>query len=140
MTASIRGHKGSIKVFVSGKDAEIINITSFEANQDSTFSRSHYVGQQLPVGDQTIEGWSGSLDTEVTGAQIDDLIDLITAENLRGVGVEDKTLVLTENYPDGQVRSYVSFDCQFKMSKRNPPQTEKVTKRLEFQASARLPL
>ena len=138
--ASIRGHLGSLKIFKAGKDAEIINITNFEANQDSTFQRSFYVGQQLPIGDQTIEGWSGSIDTEVTGTELDDIIDAISTQNLNGIGVEAITLILTENYPDGRSRSYVYFDLQLKMSKRNPGQTEKVTKRLEFQASGRLPL
>ena len=138
--ASIRGHLGTIKVFRQGKDATIINVTNFEANQDSTFIRSHYAGAQLPIGDQSIEGFSGSIDVEVTGPEVDDIVDAIVVQNLNGIGVEDITMVLTENYPDGRTRSYVYFDMQLRMSKRNPGQTEKVTKRLEFQASGRLPL
>lgn len=138
--SSIRGHQGSIKVFKQGKDRGIINVTSFEANQDSTFIRSNYVGQALPVGDQTEEGWSGTIDTEVTGTEVDDLIDEVITENLNGIGREDITMILGENYPNGQIRNYVYFDVQLKMSKRNGPQTEKVTKRLDFQASGRLPL
>ena len=140
MSASIRGHQGSLKVFKAGKDTSLINITRFEVNQDSTFSRSQYVGQQLPVGDQTQDGWSASVDLEVTGSEVDELIDALITQNLNGIGVEDLTMTLGENYPDGQVKSHVYFDMQFKMSKTNPNQTEKMTKRLEFQASGRLPL
>lgn len=140
MTASIRGHQGTIKVFKAGALADIVNITSAEVNQDSTFSRSFYVGKQLPEGDQSIEGWSGTMDLEVKGPEVDDLIDAIIANNLAGVGVEEITVIMQENYPDGTVRAYVYFDLQMKMSKRQPGLTEKVTKRLEWQASGRLPL
>lgn len=137
---TLRGHQGTLKLFRQGQDANIVNITNAEANQDSTFIRSFFVGAQLPVGDQSIEGFSGSIDVEVTGPEVDDVIDAISTQNLNGIGVEQITMVLTEFYADGTNRSYVYFDMQLRMSKRNPGQTEKLTKRLEFQASGRVPL
>ena len=117
-----------------------VNITKAEANQDSTFSRAFYVGKNVGEGDQTIEGWSGNMDLEVKGPEVDDFIDAVVANNLAGIGVEEITVIMEEQYPDGTLRAYVYFDMQFKMSKSQPGMTEKVTKRLEWQASGRLPL
>lgn len=140
MAASIRGHVGSIKVFENGAVANIVNILNVDINQDSSFSRSFYVGKTTGEGDQTIEGWSGSMEAEVKDAAIDEFIDALVTNNLNGIGVSDYTLVTTENYPNGTTKSYVYFDCQFKMSKRQAGLTEKMTKRLEFQCSGRQPL
>ncbi len=134
---SIRGHQGSIKVYENAADSKIINVTSFEANQDSTFMRTNYVGVAAPEGDQVIEGWSGNLDAEVKDDSIDVLIDGIVTNNLNGIGVSDYTLVLTENYPDGTTASYVYFDVQMKMGRKQEGLQSKVTKKLEFQASGR---
>lgn len=140
MSASIRGHQGKVKIVYANNNTGIVNITSAEVNQDSTFMRSNYVGQSLPEGDQVMEGWSGSMDCEVKGPEIDDLIDDMVSNNLAGIGVKELVLVLDEYYTDGTIRSYVYFDVQAKMSKRQPNQTEKMTKRLEWQASGRIPL
>lgn len=137
MSASIRGHQGQIRLFKDGALLNIVDITRFEVNQDSTFSRTHYVGRPVPEGDQSIEGWSGTIDLEVKDDAVDSFIDDLVNANLNGIGVPDCTLILTENYPDGRLSSYVYFDAQFKMSKTNPGGTEKVTKRLEFQCSGR---
>jgi len=140
MSASIRGHQGQFKIFQDGALQNIVNLTNVEVNQDSTFSRSMYVGQQVPEGDQSIEGWSGSVEAEVKDASIDEFIDALVTNNLNGIGVSDYTFITTENYPDGTSKSYVYFDVQFKMSRRNPGLNEKITKRLEFQASGRIAL
>lgn len=140
MAASIRGHQAQMKVFLDGRDTAIVNIVNFEVNMDSTFSRSNYVGAAVPEGDQSIDGWSGTMEAEVKGPEIDDLIDAITNQNQSGIGVSDITIVDTELYADGRLRSYVYFDLQIRMSKRQAGLTEKVTKRLEFQASGRIPL
>jgi len=140
MPASIRGHQGQFKIFENGDLSNIVDITSFEVNQDSDFSRTEYVGRSIPEGDQSHKGWTGSLDAEVKDASIDDFIDALITNNLNGIGVSDYTLVLTESYGDGQVASYVYGDCQFKMSKRQSGLSEKVTKRLEFQAGFRIRL
>jgi hypothetical protein len=137
MSASIRGHQGKIKFFKDGGDLKILNITSLDINQDSNFIRSNYVGNPIPEGDQSFEGWSGSIDAEVKGSEIDDLIDALVEDNLNGIGVSDYTFVSTEEYSDGTSRSYVYFDCQFKMSRKNGGQQEKITKKLDFQASGR---
>ena len=94
----------------------------------------------VPEGDQTIEGWSGSIDLEVKDASVDEFIDALVANNLNGIGVSDYTFMSTESYADGTLKSYIYFDVQWKMSKRQAGLTEKMTKRLEFQASGRLPL
>jgi len=137
MPASIRGHQGQFKIFENGALVNIVHITSVDLNQDSNFQRSFYVGAAQPEGDQTIEGWSGSVELEVKDSDVDEFIDGLTNNNLNGIGVSDYTFITTENYGDGQSRSYVYYDCQFKMSRRQSGLNEKVTKRLEFQASGR---
>lgn len=134
---SIRGHKGQFKIFENGQLSNIVDLTSVEVNQDSSFSRTNYVGRPLPEGDQTIEGWSGSLEAEVKDDSIDAFIDALVTNNLNGIGVSDYTFLTVEEYGDGTRASYVYFDCQFKMSRRQSGLTEKITKRLEFQASGR---
>ena len=137
---SIRGHQGKIKLFKSGQPTGIINIVSADINQDSSFMRSNYVGNKIPEGDQSIEGWSGSMDLEVKGPEVDDFIDAIIAGNLAGVGADEMTVMIEEFYPNGTGQSYVYYDCQFKMSKRMAGLNEKITKRLDFQASDRIKL
>jgi hypothetical protein len=138
--ASIRGHQNKLRLFKSGQPVNLLNITSFEANQDSDFSRSNYVGNQIPEGDQAILGWSGSVDLEVKDATVEDIVDSIIAGNLVGIGVDEISMLLTEEYPNGQTASYVYYDMQLKMSKRSGGLNEKVTKRLDWQASGRIKL
>src|SRR4051812_26888131 len=116
--ASIRGHMGSVKFFKDGELQNILNLTSVDLNQDSTFSRANYVGNPVSEGDQSIDGWSGSCDAEVKDATIDLFIDALINANLAGIGVSDYTFVVTEKYPNGTSQSYVYFDCQFKMSRK----------------------
>lgn len=137
---SIRGHKGQFKVFENGQLTNIVNITSADIAQDSTMSRTFYVGRPLPEGDQSIEGWSGSIEVEVKDAAEDEFIDALITNNLNGIGVSDYTMLTVEEYGDGSRKSYVYFDCQFKLSRRQGGLTEKITKTLEFQASGRTPL
>jgi len=137
---SIRGHQGKIKLFKNGGPTGVINILSADVNQDSSFSRSFYVGQTIPEGDQSIEGWSGSMDLEVKDASVDEMIDSIVAGNLAGVGADEMSVLIEEHYPDGTSSKYVYFDCQMKMSKRVGGMNEKQTKRVEFQASGRIAL
>lgn len=137
MSASIRGHQGQFKIFKDGALVDIVNLTSVDVNMDSSFSRSFYVGNPVGEGDQSIEGWSGSLECEVKDASVDEFIDALIENNLNGIGVSDYTFVTTENYPDGTTKSYVYFDVQFKMGRKQSGLNEKLTKRLEFQASGR---
>ena len=137
MPASIRGHQGQFKIFENGELVDVAEIVSFDVTQDSDFSRSEYVGRSIPEGDQSIKGWSGSLDAEVKNDVIDAFIDALVTNNLNGIGVSDYTLLLTEQYGDGQTASYIYVDCQFKMSKRQSGLSDKMTKRLEFQSSFR---
>lgn len=134
---SIRGHKGQIKIFENGNPTNIVDITSVDVAQDSTFQRTFYVGRPLPEGDQTIEGWSGSCELEVKDASVDEFIDALITNNLNGIGVSDYSFVTTEEFGDGTRASYVYYDVQWKMSKRQAGLTEKITKRLDFQASGR---
>lgn len=137
MGASIRGHQGQLKFFQDGALVGIVNLTSCDINQDSSFSRAFYVGQPVGEGDQAHEGWSGSCEAEVKDAAIDEFIDALVESNLNGIGVSDYTMVTTENYADGTTKSYVYFDMQFKMGRKQSGLNEKITKRLEFQASGR---
>lgn len=137
MPASIRGHQGRIRILRNGGDSEIIHITSADINQDSTFSRSFYVGNPIPEGDQSVEGWSGSMELEVKNAKVDELIDAMVSGQLAGIGVEDVAYMIDELYADGTLSSYVYFNVQIRMSKRVSGQTEKQTKRVDFQSSGR---
>lgn len=140
MGASIRGHQGQFKIFKDGGDTRIVNLTNVDINQDSSFIRSKFVGQAVPEGDQAIDGWSGSLDAEVKGPEIDDFIDALVTDNLNGIGVSNYTFVSTELYTDGTTRSYVYSDAQFKMSRKQGSFDAKITKKLDFQASSRTPI
>lgn len=135
--SSIKGHSGQFRIFQDGALSNIVDITSVELNQDSEFMRTHYVGNPIPEGDQSVNGWSGSLELEVKDSSVDDFIDALVTNNLNGIGVSDYTFIETESYADGTVKSWVHFDCQFKMSKRNPGGNQKMTKRLDFQSSGR---
>ena len=135
--ASIRGHMGQFKLFENGAPTKIVDVTSVDISQDSSFSRSYYVGRGEGEGDQSIEGWSGSLECEVKDSSIDDFIDALINSNLIGIGISDYTFITTENYNDGSSSSYVYYGCQFKMSRRQSGLNEKMTKRLEFQADGR---
>ncbi len=137
MVASIRGHQAHFKLYENGAERVISTITKVSVNQDSSFSRSMYIGNSLPEGDQTIEGWSGQLEMEVKDAGVDEFIDGLITNNLNGIGVSEYTFITTEYFPDGTYSSYVYFDCQFKMSKDQGGMNDKVTKRLDFQASGR---
>ena len=137
---SIRGHHGKLSFFENGKAVVVLFITKADVNQESSFSRSFYVGEALGEGDQTIDGWSGSVDVEVKGSGVDDIIDALIVNNLAGVGLSDYSMVLTEEYGDGQVKSWAYFDMQFKMSRSQSGQNEKVTKKMDFQAAGRIPL
>jgi hypothetical protein len=140
MPASIRGHQGLFKVFENGSEVVIDTITSVSVNQDSNFIRSMYVGNPIPEGDQSIEGWSGSIDMEVKSDVVDAFIDGLVNNNLNGIGVSDYTFITTENYPDGSSASYVYFDCQWSMTKSQSGLSDKMTKTLNFQASGRVRL
>lgn len=140
MSASIRGHQAVVKLFRNGTPAGQIPITKFNINQDSTFSRSFYVGQPHGEGDQSQEGWSGSFDLEVKGPEIDVLVDAMVNAKLNGVGVDEITIIDTEFYADGTQQTYVYIDIQAKMSKSSGGITEKLTKKLDWQASLRKPV
>lgn len=137
MSASIRGHQGSFKIFQDGSLQNIVNITKVDVNQKSDFMQSNFVGNPIPEGDQSIQGWEGSIDLEVKDDEVDKFIDALVLNNLNGIGVSDYTFISTENYADGRTVSYVYYDCQFKMSKSQEGAQSKMTKKLDFQAAGR---
>ncbi len=137
MVASIRGHQGLFKIYENGAEVGIVAITRVSVAQDSTFQRSFFVGNAVPEGDQTIEGWSGQIETEVKNDTSEAFIDNLINNNLNGIGVSDYAFITTEKYPNGTQASYVYFDCQFKLSRDQSGLNEKITKRLDFQASGR---
>jgi len=134
---SIRGHQGQIKFFQDGAQVAIANLTSCNIQQDSTFMLSYYTGAPEPESDQAIEGWSGDVEAEVKDASIDEFMDALITNNLNGIGVSDYTFTSTELYADGTTKSYVYYDCVFKMSRKQEGLQAKMTKRLEFQCSGR---
>lgn len=134
---SIRGHQGSMRLYENGALVDILAITSVDVNMDSSFSRAFYIGAAVGEGDQTIEGWSGSLEMEVKDARAEVFIDALINNNLNGVGLSDYMFVVTDNYADGTSKSYAYIDCQFKLGRSQRGMGEKITKRLDFQASTR---
>ena len=85
-----------------------------------------------------MDGWSGSVELEVKDDSVDSFIDALTTNNLNGIGVSDYTFLSAEEYGNGKISSYVYYDVQWKMSKKQSGLTEKMTKTLEFQASGRI--
>lgn len=138
--SSIRGHQGQFKIFEDGALSRIVDITKVSVQMESEFKRTYYVGKPVGEGDQAITGWAGSIDLEVKDASVDDFIDALINNNLNGIGVSDYTFIVTENYPDGTSRSYAYYDVQFKMSREAGGLQEKITKKLDFQASGRVKL
>lgn len=136
--ASIRGHQARFELYQDGASVVVDTITNVQINQDSSMTRSFYVGSAIPEGDQSIEGWSGQFDMEVKNATIEEFIDALIANNLNGIGVSEYTFIDTEFYPDGTSKSYVYFDCQFSLSKTKPGLNEKVTKTVNMQAAGRI--
>lgn len=135
--STIRGHKAAFKVYRNGVQTVIDTITDVSINQDSTFIRSKFVGNPIPLGDQTQEGFSGSINMEVKNDTIERFIDALITENLNGIGISDCIFIDTEMYADGTMASYVYFDAQFKLSKKSPNH-DKLTKTLDMQASGRM--
>lgn len=138
MSTSIRGHQGQFTVLENGKVVEVFECTNVQVNQDSNFIRSMYVGNPIPQGDQSIEGFSGSADFEVKNSSLERFIDALINNNLNGIGVSDYSFVVTEQYPDGTVSAYGYNDVQWRYSRNQSGLNEKVTKRLDFQASSRV--
>jgi len=138
--ASNRGHQSQIKFLKNGQQLAVATLRSFSANQKSSFMQSHYVGNPIPEGDQTQEGFEGNAEYEVKGPELDQFIDALITQNLNGVGVDEVNIVDTETYSDGRQSSYVYFDVQAKMSKKVGGQTEKMTKSMDWQASGRIKL
>ena len=134
---TIRGSSAIFKVFQDGQERVIDTITRVSLTQDSSFSRQFFVGNAIPEGDQSFEGWSGSIDMQVRDDTVDAFIDALVTANLNGIGISDYSFITIENYTDGTSASYVYFDCQFKMSRDTSGLQEKVTKRLDFQAATR---
>ena len=140
MAPSFRGHQGRFEVYVDGKRQVFDTITKVSVNQDSNFSRAEYVGNPIPEGDQTNNGWSGQIEMEVKDASVDEFIDNLITSNQNGIGYSQIFFIVTESYSDGTNKSYVYSDTQWKMSRDQGGLSDKVTKRLDFQASARQPL
>ena len=137
---TIRGHQATFKFYQDGEEVVIDSIVRVSIAQESSMTRQFFVGRAVPEGDQSFDGWSGSIDMQVRNAVEETFIDGLVTANLAGVGVSDYSFVTTERYSDGTSRSYVYFDCQFKMSKDQGGLQEKVTKRIDFQAAARVAL
>lgn len=140
MTATIRGHQARFELYQDDAPVVIDTLTNVQINQDSNFTKSFYVGNPIPEGDQSIEGWSGQFDMEVKSAVIEEFIDALVSNNLNGIGVSEYTFIDTEFYPDGTQKSYVYFDCQFSLNKTKTGLNEKVTKTVNFQAAGRVSL
>ena len=137
MSASIRGNNYRLDVLMDGQEFSIDTITNVNINQDSTFLRSNFVGSPIAEGDQTHEGWSGSMDMEVKNAVAEAIIDAVVAGVLNGVGAPQVSIVETETYNDGTTISYMYGDVQMKLSKTSPGQNAKITKRLDLQMGYR---
>ena len=136
-TPTIRGHQTALKVIKDGKRVTIDTITDFSVDLDSTFMRSKFVGRAIPEGDQAIEGWSGSMNMEVRGAEFEEIIDALVTANLNGIGITEFIILDTENYADGTSVTYAYMDVQLGYGKQAKGLDAKVTKSMKFQASLR---
>ena len=139
-TPTIRGHQAFVRMYIDGQQRTIDTITRFSVSEDSSFSRQYFVGTPFAQGDQSIDGWSGNFETQVSGDQVDALVDALITPNQAGVSIPDPSIVATEQYTDGTTATYVYFDVQFRMSKDQGGLQEKVMKRLDWQASGRVRL
>ena len=83
MTASIRGHQGQFRIYENGALVNILNLTSVNVSQESSFSKTYYVGQAIPEGDQAMEGWTGDIEAQVKDAEVDKFIDALVTNNLK---------------------------------------------------------
>lgn len=137
MSASIRGHQGRFEVYENGNRQPFLEITKVSANMDSNFSRSEYVGNPVPEGDQSMQGWSGQFEMEVKNDAVDTFIDALINNNLNGIGVSSYFFITTEEYADGKNSSYVYTDVQFKLSRDQSGLSEKIIKRIDFQSGPR---
>ena len=137
---SIRGHQARFEMYENGSRIGTATATRVSVNQDSNFIRSKFVGNPIPEGDQSQEGWSGTLEMEVKDAVIERFMDALITNNLNGIGVSNYFFVVTELYGDGTRSDYVYSDVQWKLSKDQGSLSDKVTKRLDFQASVRNPV
>ncbi len=137
MSPSIRGHQARFEAYVDGERKVFDTITKVSCSMDSNFSRSEYVGNPIPEGDQSIQGWSGQIEMETKSAEAEDFIDALVTANLNGIGIQKIFFIVTEYYADGQNRSYVYSDTQWKISRDQSGLSAKITKRLDFQASVR---
>ena len=135
---TIRGHRAQFKMYKDGKEIVIDTIKRVSIGQDSSFTKNFYIGKSIPEGDQTFEGWSGSLELDCRTSEVEDFIDGLVTDNLNGVGISDYSFVTNESYSDGSRRSYVYVDSQWKMSREQGSMQEKMVKRLEFQAMTRI--
>ena len=135
---TLRGHQARIKIFYNNAEQVIDTIQRISIGQESSFSRQYFVGNPIPEGDQSQDGWSGTLDVQVRNPIIDDLIDVLINANQRGIAIGDYALLTTELYSDGSNRSYMYSDMQFKMNRDQGGLQEKIMKRLDFQASIRI--
>lgn len=134
---TIRGHQTQIRILEDGNVSNIIEITKFTSKMDNTFMRSRFVGNPIPQGDQSIDGWSGNAALEVSNDTVEKFIDALVTNNLSGIGVKDYALVDTEMYDDGTSASYLYSDVQWALSKEAGSFDTKVTKSLDWQASYR---
>lgn len=135
---TIRGHQAKFRLFQDGGEVgPVVHCKSVDVNQESTFIKSYYVGAKTPVGDQSMDGFSGSCELEVGNKDVDDFIDALITDNLNGIGLSDYAFTVTDNFSDGTSQSYVYTDVQWKLGRSIRGMNEKVTQRLEFQAMSR---
>ena len=139
-TPTIRGHQAYFQILENDQPVIIDSVTRVSLSQDSSFTRHNYVGAKYPEGDQTMMGWSGSIQLEVRDSTVEDFIDRLVANNVDGINVAPYAFVIIEEYSDGSVRSYGYNDCQFKYSRDAGGMDSKVTKTLDFQAAYRNPI
>lgn len=135
--STIRGHQSEVRLLKDGQLVNILHMTKFSAKMDNTMMRSRFVGQSVPMGDQSIDGWSGNAAFEVADDQIEQFIDALVTGNLAGVGVSDYSLIDTEYYADGSSASYLYTDIQWAYSKEVGSFDTKTTKSMDWQASFR---
>lgn len=137
MPAHIRHKDVKIQVLRAGALIGTLRATDITVTQDATKDRSQYAGSPDYFGDLEHQGWSGSVTVEVTGSEVDDLVDAQINERARRDREEEVQIVYTELYADGGQRTYRFSRCFVTMGARSS-QGARYTKTLDFQADERV--
>jgi len=132
-----RGSDVQIRLIVNGELETVWNANSFEVNEDENKERIERLGTSKKPNEKTVDGFSGTLEFDADGPELDDLLD--AAHQARRDRQDYKFNILDRTYypKSGESRTYVYPNCVFSLSKSASGQKEAVTQSLEWQSEMR---